>query len=92
MTLSASFCRDWVFASTLEADFEEKPSLLGDLFFGSVCNWHNYDLLNEGRFLVFPFRFWSIAFEPSFRVGERNTALIFRLEHDCSNCELTRTP
>ena len=55
MTLSASFCGDWVFAPTLEADFKEKPSLLGDLFFGGIGNWHYHDLLNEGRFLVFFF-------------------------------------
>jgi len=55
MTLSASFCGDWVLASTLEADFKEKPSLLGDLFFGGISNWHYHDLLNEGRFLLFPF-------------------------------------
>jgi hypothetical protein len=29
-----------VFSSTFETDFEEKPSLLGNLFFGSICNWH----------------------------------------------------
>jgi hypothetical protein len=36
-----------VFSSTFETDFEEKPSLLGNLFFGSICDRHPESL--KGR-------------------------------------------
>jgi hypothetical protein len=54
MTLSTPFSGYVVFGSTFEANFEEKPSLLGYLFFSCICNRH-YSLLKEGQISSFLF-------------------------------------
>jgi hypothetical protein len=40
VTFSTPFCGYVIFGSTFEAYFKEKPSLLGYLFFNSICNRH----------------------------------------------------
>jgi hypothetical protein len=40
MTFSTPFSGDVVFCSAFKANLKEKPSLLGYLFFSSICNWH----------------------------------------------------
>jgi hypothetical protein len=55
MTFSTPFSCYVVFGSTFEANFKEKPSLLGYLFFGCISNWHLLSLKVKGMISSFLF-------------------------------------
>jgi hypothetical protein len=72
MALSAPFSGYMVFSSTLEANFKEKPSLLCNLFFGSVYNWHLYLESLKGRWIS------SFLFKP---IQELQESCIMERKH-----------